>query len=565
MPARRRSSQGQRARRAERLADAAGLAMRALLRPIAGQGRFRPGPLPGGARRLLLIQLDGVSLGRLREVLAAGRLPALAARLARGSHALSGCRSGLPSSTPAYQAGLLYGRSPAVPGFIWCDRRTGREVRMDRAADAAALERSLGSGGRGLLRGGTSYFSIFSGDAAVPHFCLSGLSGELDLGWFERELGPWDAAASALVHTVTAGRAAVRLAHEAGLGLVDGLRWVARVRRLRHEPRFLLHRVFISSVLRELAIQGILLDVSRGLPVVYADFLGFDEAAHRRGPASAAALRRLEAADAALATIFAAVEAAPGLGYDVFVLSDHGHVPTTPFEALSGLALPAFVGRAERGEPLPRGPAPLRPNRGLLGGRTLGGARTEGIAVAEAGALAHVYFLREGPGPHPLDVLRARHGRVLAALAGSPAVGLVAARGGQRGVVLVGGGALALSDPADVARLPHPEPRLLATYLSDLLSLESAGDLVVLGWRGPCHRSVAYAWEFGSHGGAAPEELDAFVLHPAACPFRFDQVLRPAELNAFFEQAYRGPAEEAQRERARRAPPSPEAAAEGLP
>lgn len=525
--------------RASRLADAARLAMQGLLRPLARRGR--PGPVPTAAgRRLVLVQLDGVSRHRLEGALRDGYMPFLASRLASGGHALSSSRSGAPASTPAFQAGLFYGVSPSVPGYVWFDRRTCREVRMDRADDASAVEARLARAAPGLLRGGTSYFSIFSGGASFPHFCLTGLAGDYDtgLGWLG-ELGPWDALASTLVHSVTAARGAMRVAHEAGAGLVDGLRWSVALGRLKHEPRFLAHRVLIGGMLRELLVQGILVDVSRGVPVVYTDLIGYDEAAHRRGPASRLALRNLAAADAALAAIFAAVEAVPELGYDVYVLSDHGHVATRPFEALAGMTLPEFVERADRGGALPR-PAGVGPNRGIAGGRTLGASRSATVAAAEAGDLAHVYFLDER-GPLPLDALRARHARVLSALAAHPAVGVLGARGGRAGFALVGGAALDLADPGDVARLPHPAPALAATYLSDLLSLRESGDLVVLGWRGEGRDVVAYAWEFGSHGGIAPEELEAFVVHPRGVAFDFEAVVRPSELFRYFEETYRAP------------------------
>ncbi len=521
--------------------------MRALLRPLADLGRFGSPP-PGAGRRLVIVQLDGVSRARLEGAMAEGYMPFLRSRLASGRHTLSSTRSGAPASTPAFQAGLFYGVAPSVPGFVWFDRRTGREVRMDRPEDAAACERRLAAGRPGLLRGGTSYFSVFSGGASAPHFCLSGLAGELDLDSYGRHLNGWDALASTLAHSVTAARGAIRVAREVGEGLVDGLRWSFAVGSTRHEPRFLAHRVLIGGVLRELAVQSLLVDMSRGVPAMYVDLIGYDETAHRRGPDARAALRHLASADAALAAVFAAAEAVPELGYDVYVLSDHGHVATRPFEAVAGVPLPEYVAIAERGEPLPRGPR-ASPNRGLLGGRSLGGGVAAGIAVAEAGDLAHVYFLRDR-GPLPLEGIRPRHWRVLAALSASPAVGVMGARGGRRGFALVRGDVLDLADPRDVERLPHPEPAVLAAYLSDLLSLPDAGDLVVLGWRGDGRDVVAYAWEFGSHGGVAPEEVECFVAHPRACAFPFADALRPSELFDFFERTYRAPGDA----RARQAP-----------
>lgn len=532
--------------------------MRGLLRPLAGLGRFSGAPRRS---RLVIVQVDGVSRCRLERAMADGWMPALAARLASGRHVVASAHSGAPASTPAFQAGLFYGVAPSVPGFVWFDRRTRREVRMDRPEDAACVERRLTEARPGLLRGGTSYFSIYSGGASLPHFCLSGLAGELELDWYANHLGPWDAVASTVAHSVTAARGTLRLAHEVGAGVVDGLRWSVALGRLKHEPRFLAHRVLIGAVLRELAVQGILVDLSRGIPAVFVDFLGYDEAAHRRGPGSLTATRCLAAIDQALATIFAAADAVPELGYEVHVLSDHGHVRTAPFELLAGATLPEFVLRAERGEPLPRGPRTTRGPRegpGLRVGKA-DAARVDGVAVAEAGDLAHVYFL-DDPGPLPLEALRARHWRVLAALSANRAVGMLAARGGRRGLALVRGDVLDLADPADVARLPHPDPPLLATYLADLVSLPDSGDLVVLGWRGEGREIVAYAWEFGSHGGVAPEELECFVVHPADRPFPCAEALRPSALNAWFEGIRAGEADggrEARCDDGRRGAPAP--------
>ncbi len=524
--------------RSRRVAEAALLAMRALLEPIPALGRAAARRAPPG-RRLVLLQLDGVSRSRLERAMADGHMPLLSARLASGGHALADSRSGAPASTPAFQAGLFYGVSPSVPGFVWFDRGTGREVRMDRREDVASVERRLASATPGLLRGGTSYFSIFSGGAALPRFCLSGLAGDAKLDRHAEAPRVRDMLASALAHSVAATRGALRLAQDLAAGLVDGARWSLALGRLQHEPRFLAHRVLIGAVLRELAVQNVLVDIARGVPAVFVDFLGFDETAHRRGPGSSAAMRELEREDVALAAIFAAADAVPDLAYDVYVMSDHGNVVTQPFEALAGAPLPEFVARAERGERLPLAPG-ASPERKLWGGRSVRAGRVDGIATAEAGDLAHVYFLRDR-GPLPLDAVRARHWRVLAALSASRAIGVLGARGGRRGFAVVRGAPLDLADPSDVARLPHPEPALLAAYLSDLLSVPESGDLVVLGWRGEGRDVVAYAWEFGSHGGVAPEEIASFVVHPAHCAYPFARALRPSELFGFFERAYRTP------------------------
>ena len=574
---------GTRTKVSDVLARWAGPGVRHVLRPLSERGQIHPPPLEND-RRLLLVQLDGVSRRRLEWALREGHMPFLARRLDRGESAVSSARSGAPASTPAFQAGLLYGVSPSVPGFVWYDRRRAREIRMDRATDAAAIEAQLSNGRDPLLRGGTSYFSIFSGGAALPHFCLSGLAGDYPLDALTRSFSAWDAAVSGVVHSVTAARTAGRAAYELTAGLWRGAAWSLSLGRLKHEPRFLLHRLLVGAFMRELAVEGIIIDVARGVPVVYCDFLGYDEFAHRRGPDAPEAISNLRSLDLALAAIYAAAEAVPELRYDVFVFSDHGHVATMPFESFTGLSLPEYLALADGGVAVPllldggeavrlaqtrsvrallaRSPARVRDpvGRGLdwleqgLIGHALGFARTDRVVTAEAGDLAHVYFTDERA-PIDLEAVRVRHPGVLAALRESRAVGMVAVRHGERGAALVGGDELDLGRPEDVARLPHPDPPLLAAYLADLVSLPGSGDLVVLGWRGEGKVPVAYAWEFGSHGGVAPEEIETFFVHPPACGLRFTEGLRPDALYRAFHDAYRTPPRPP---RPRRAPASEE-------
>src|SRR5262249_23719816 len=127
--------------------------VRHLLRPVAGRGRQARAPLPSG-RRILLLHLDGVGRAQLEHAMERGYAPTLRALVAPGPSRVSPCRSGAPTSTPAFQAGLLYGLQHDIPGYTWFDKRHGREVRMDRSEDARVLEEELERIGEPLLVGG---------------------------------------------------------------------------------------------------------------------------------------------------------------------------------------------------------------------------------------------------------------------------------------------------------------------------------------------------------------------------------------------------------------------------
>ena len=112
--------------------------MRGVRRRQARQagGRFltfrrpRPGTEPG----MLIVQLDGVAEPVLRWAVRAGNLPTIGHWLRSGSHALRGWHTGLPSTTPASQAGILHGASRQIPGFRWYEKDTGRLMVSNRPA-----------------------------------------------------------------------------------------------------------------------------------------------------------------------------------------------------------------------------------------------------------------------------------------------------------------------------------------------------------------------------------------------------------------------------------------------
>ena len=85
--------------------------------------RVKTLPVTATSRTLLLIVADGVRYDVLKEELDAGKLPAMAALVARGAlHAVSSC---FPSVTGAAYIPFFVGRFPAavgVPGLRWYDR-----------------------------------------------------------------------------------------------------------------------------------------------------------------------------------------------------------------------------------------------------------------------------------------------------------------------------------------------------------------------------------------------------------------------------------------------------------
>lgn len=551
-------------------------------------------PLVPRRRRLVLLQIDGLSSRRLRQALARGDMPHLLRWLEAGQARLTNVTAGSPPSTPVFTAGLLYGARGGLPGFGWFDRKLGRQVRMDLAEDVSALERTLIGDRPPLLDGGVSYGTIWPGGAADAFFNVVLFAyGATSTGKLVRNA--YDKLVSTAAGIGIAGRVASRFVLELGVGLWDFVRWARRIHSTRFEWRFLYMRLFVSVVMRDVSTQGAVIDILRGVPRIFIDYLGYDEYAHRRGPDSELALYNLQGIDGAIAKILRAVRAVPEYDYDVYVLSDHGQSATTPFERVMGRDLHAFVlehagdaavgGRLESDDvrelvslratefwtrTLPkglRGPARLYVAwlRRRVRRRVDEDKRKplDAIEVVTGGSIAHLYVERGGR-RLTVDEIEARHPQLVEALARCPAVGLMVARGADGPVVYFRGQRHRLGDRRALERL-EPFRRLgyelLATHLMHAAEGQRYGDLVLYGAFAEAGE-IAFDFEFGSHGGVAPDELDQFVIHPAhvALPVEFhDGPVAAEQFYRFFAERYGEPS-------AIRHPPSagdPELMAEG--
>src|SRR5262245_40324429 len=135
-----------------------------LLDAFARWARMPPAR-PASARRFVVIQICGCSYQVVREALARGRMPALSKLIRRGALDLHSVPVGLPTSTPAFQAGLMYGGPVDIPGFEFVDKRTGTYRWFPRPWDAAAVEAAHARPGEGIVRGGRTYGCVFGGGA----------------------------------------------------------------------------------------------------------------------------------------------------------------------------------------------------------------------------------------------------------------------------------------------------------------------------------------------------------------------------------------------------------------
>ncbi|GIE89316.1 Type I phosphodiesterase / nucleotide pyrophosphatase [Actinoplanes regularis] len=467
--------------------------------PLFTLRRPRPGTEPG----LLVIQLDGVAEPVLSWAVRAGNLPVLGQWLRSGSHSLRRWHTGLPSTTPASQAGILHGASRQIPAFRWFEKDTGKVMVSNRPRDAAMIEERL-SDGRGLLSGGgVSIGNAFGGDAAtnlltVSHAALPGRSAH---GWAAFMASPYGFT-----------RALV-------LGVADVFTELhqARLQRRRNvHPRVSRSGAYLAlrpaaMLLRDVNVSLVAEQMARGVPAIYCDLVNYDEVAHHAGPARPESMRQLENLDRMLG-VLERLSPEAARRYHLVVLSDHGQSQGATFRQRYGETLNEVVEQltadpavsppepAEEQGPHDPDPMPAAP-----------------LLVLSSGNLSLIYLTR-----FTHRVLRAEieetYPRLIAGLAAHPGIGLVVA-GDEDGPIAYGpGGTHRLRDGVVTGQdplLPYgPQAR------ADLLRHQEAahvGDLVVISAVDAETAEVAAFEELvGSHGGLGGWQTDAMLVHPAA-------------------------------------------------
>jgi hypothetical protein len=465
--------------------------------------RARPGTEPG----VLMVQLDGVAEPVLRWAIRAGNLPTIGHWLRSGSHTMRAWHSGLPSTTPASQAGILHGASRQIPGFRWFEKDTGRLMVSNRPRDAAQIERRL-SDGRGLLRDdGVSIGNAFSGDAAINLLTVShaALPGRSARGWAAFMASPYGFTRALVL----------------GVGEVFTELHQARLQRRRNlQPRVSRSGAFLalrpaSMLLRDVNVSLIAEQMARGAPAIYCDLVDYDEVAHHAGPARPESMRQLESLDRMLGVVERlAPEAARR--YHLVVLSDHGQSQGSTFRQRYGETLDELVDRYSAPDVADAPDAPAEVE--VVEDPDFPVSLVAPLLVVPSGNLALLYLTRFEERVNRAQIDRA-YPKLISGLIQHPGVGLVIVD--DDGPVALGAsgshrlldGTVEGVDPL----LPYgPYAR------GDLLrhqEAEHVGDLVLVSCVDPVTDEVAAFEELvGSHGGLGGWQTEAMLVHPTQWP-----------------------------------------------
>jgi len=508
------------------------------LRVIRRIARRQGGETQTDAPGIIFLEIDGLALPILRRAMRDGSAPNMARWVSDGSHRLFEWEPDLSSQTGASQAGILLGSNHDIPAFRWVEKETGTMMTCSAPADCARIEREHATGKGLLLDGGASRGNLLSGEADAVILTVSRMEEE-------KKANPGYRAFFANAFNTT--RALVLFFWEVIL------EWTAATRASRRDVRPRGHRgglypfmrAAMCVIVRDLIVYGVLTDMMRGRPAIYATFSSYDEVAHHSGLERADTLEALRKLDQQFGRIERARPYAPR-PYEIVVLSDHGQTQGATFKQRNGYGLDELVERSveasdvagvaggdEQHEMVGLAIGEATGSQGKKKKRAKNDVSDRQVIVLGSGNLGLVYLMDEKR-RLTREEIDERHPRLIPALRSHPHVGWLLARSSERGAVAIGAAGEHYLEENTVEG-EDPLAAFSPTAPQHLLRTDGfphVADLMVGSFYDPeMDEGCAFEELISFHGGIGGPQTEPFILAPVGLPAPEERIVGAAHVN----------------------------------
>lgn len=521
-------------------------------------GKFLYGPTPAAGRHkgFILIQIDGISYSAFLHAMEKGYVPNIRRLVNKKGFSLFPYYCPMPSNTPYIQSGLMYGNNSGVLGFRWMEKKKGRTVTFKEAASAARVEEIVSKGRTGILKGGSSYLNLFTGGAERSVFTLSTFATKNILK--NKKVHQLDIFLLFILYASNLVRTATYIFIDIFLEFGEWFTLSLFNKRRRREGIFPLIRLTNNVIFRELETAGAMTDIVRGVPSIHLTYNGYDEISHHRGPEFSGSFRVLRGIDRKVMKILRATDSCKTREYDVYIFSDHGQTPSTPFsykygETLSGLiqrATPEDLEISEFNAPqeaelyeawkymeelkfltlnLPRYfYNSFERIRGWALAREpetvpfIWKEEKEQVFVNDSGPLSQIYFnfKRE---KISLEEIGNKYPQLMDSLMEHPGIGVIAGCSPE-------GKAMIMKWDGNLTK--HDQE-----LFTNLAEAENSGDIIVQGaFDGK--EIMNFEDQLSGHGGVGGEQNQPFFIVPPGCSLDLSTIKNPADLYPFFFENY---------------------------
>jgi hypothetical protein len=445
----------------------------------------------------------------------------------------------LSSQTGASQAGILLGSNEDIPAFRWVEKETGTMMTCSAPADCTEIERRHATGVGLLVDGGASRGNLLSGEA--DHVILT-------VSRIEAEKGANPGYRAFFSNGFNVTRVLVLFFWEVVL------EWVAALRAIRRDVRPRGHRGGIYPfmrgamcvVVRDLIVYGVLSDMMKGRPAIYATFSSYDEVAHHSGLERADTLEALRKLDQQFGRVDRARRYAPR-PYEIVVLSDHGQTQGATFKQRNGYGFDELVERSleggdvadfsggdEQSSMVGHALSEATGRNEPEGKRAKNDVSDKQVVVLGSGNLGLVYLMEEKR-RLTLEEIQDRHPRLVGALREHPHVGWLLVRSAEHGALALGGAGMRYLEDDRVEGedpLAHFSPNA-ARHLRRTDGFPHVADIMVGSFYDPqLDEGCAFEELISFHGGLGGPQTRPFILFPGHLALPDEPIVGAASVHA---------------------------------
>ncbi len=529
-------------------------------------------------RGFVIIQIDGLSHKTLQHALQNGYLPNIKKYILNGKFKEKNFYSGFPSNTPNFQKQIMFGDDEPLPGFRWYDKFNKIFYTFTSPETAEYMEKAVKNKNNiGILKGGVSYYNLFSGDADRSYLTLSKIfhtNLKVRLTGFKLFL-------LIFLNFFTITKIIFLGIKEIFREIKDKIYFYFNDLSDRDFIFFPLLRVFNNVIINEYITNAVCLEILSGTPKIYVTFNAYDEISHQRGPFHRGSLKTLKAIDKSILKIYKFVTESTLRRYDIYILSDHGEAPSLPFfklfkkqlkdivlkyrehlevaqhgsqvlksESFNVLVLKKIKSFALNAE-IPKILSKFILKKGEMS-NILEKFQSKQISLISFGPVSHLYFtgfykkldFNEINNEFPLlifDILTHK------------SIGAIALQDGTTALLLFKNGSVKILNGEikfqsfkgetfdnDFANLFIKEILNNASLRSDIektTMLKHSGDLIIFS-NFIMNGVVNFEDQMSCHGGIGQGQTDAFVIFPKHQTKKFSTINAPTDLYRFFKTNY---------------------------
>jgi len=448
-------------------------------------------------KKIIILHIDGLGFEDAKRAIENGHMPFLKKLLTEEEYEILRYRSGVPSTTPYVQAGILYGDNKEIPGFRWWDRTKKQMIQVAGNKSFYDVDELYFNNSEPLLKKGAAIASLYAGGSKAA-FAVSYI--EKGSHKYINSLMR-DVAVHLLLNPINTLKwhkhtfiKSLKISWEVIKNMVRRryIDWV-------HFPVYLLEQFFLffpTSVAIKKALDA-------NYPVTYAGFYSYDAVSHLFGKNSTHGNRTLRDIDSSLESISDTIDG--GEECDMIILSDHGETDFTFIEKESGKTFAELISSF-----LPKYEITEHPGKHILPADKPKGS----ITLAYSGGLAHFYDISKKSRMSYSQLKRIFPGFIEKVLSLREIGGAVVREGGDH-LFITDNYSFYLNRPLDKKAKEilskFDEPEIVVKQLVDLNSFDSAGDIIFLGQHEKNHQ-ISFEAPVCGHGALGGNQAHPFIL-----------------------------------------------------